>query len=612
MDRENANQISELIRLHANDLTSFHLEEVLEAPFSGFAFVKNQECVGAYRIASDASALYFLLIEWNPERRPKQYYLVVYRSNRNGPVCEIHELRNKRLAWMYSPTKRDKKNQERKEMFEVLAAQTGLSVEQTEVTIRQPETAADLDPFFRSIFQLVETREKADALRASGPVPPQTENTDRASGVSDAPLNVILYGPPGTGKTFATRKRCVELCLGEGAASSAAVDRHYLRLVEAGRVVFVTFHQSYTYEEFIEGLRPTSDDDGTPGFRLECRDGILKQLARRAKTHVEDPADVDFDLAFELLLNNGLPRTVTTKSGVEYTMYAEGDDALRFVGSAQSERLVHKGELEKLWAEILSEGRSSNPALLRTPQIVNAVGPGADASYIWIAYKELLAAWNASRNPLGRAAFVLVIDEINRANISKVMGELITLLEEDKREGQPNEITVTLPYSGDQFALPPNLYILGTMNTADRSIALLDIALRRRFQFEEIAPQPTQLEDAATRTGIELPEVLRALNDRLEYLIDRDHLIGHAWLMTATSRADVDDIFRQKIIPLLAEYFYEDWSKVQSVLGGGGDFVRKQRLNPPPGHNGDEAEERYRWEICADFPDSAYERLIAG
>ena len=308
-------------------------------------------------------------------------------------------------------------------------------------------------------------------------------------------LNVILYGPPGTGKTYETAQRCVELCDGE--AKPSEIRSRYRELVEAGRIEFITFHQSYGYEEFVEGLRPETGSDA--GIRLAATDGVLKRIARRAREN-------------------------------------EGE------------------------------------------------------------------------------AHVLVIDEINRANVSKVMGELITLLEEDKRQGAENEVAVTLPHSGERFTLPANLHLLGTMNTADRSIALLDTALRRRFQFVELAPAPDLLQAAAEATGVPLPAVLRAMNERLEWLLDRDHLIGHAWFMAARTKAEVDEVMRRKIIPLLAEYFYEDWAKVRAVLGGGDDFVRGERLKPPPNLADDGyEEERRRWIVVPDeFTAAAYDRLVGG
>ena len=309
-------------------------------------------------------------------------------------------------------------------------------------------------------------------------------------------LNVILYGPPGTGKTYGTTQRCVELCDGEVTPRTGEIRSRYRELVEAGRIEFITFHQSYGYEEFVEGLRPETGSDA--GIRLAATDGVLKRIALRAREN-------------------------------------EGE------------------------------------------------------------------------------AHVLVIDEINRANVSKVMGELITLLEEDKRQGAENEVAVTLPHSRERFTLPANLHLLGTMNTADRSIALLDTALRRRFQFVELAPDPALLEAAAKATGVPLPAVLRAMNERLEWLLDRDHLIGHAWFMAARTRADVDEVMRRKIIPLLAEYFYEAWGKVRAVLGGGDDFVRGERLNPPPNLADDGyEEERRRWIVRDEFTDGAYDRLVGG
>ena len=306
---------------------------------------------------------------------------------------------------------------------------------------------------------------------------------------SQSPLNTILYGPPGTGKTYHSISRSVEICDRDTTEGQKLRER-YSELVAQGRIVFLTFHQSYGYEEFVEGIRPIEKDVGVV-YRVQ--DGVLKRLVGR----IQD-----------------------------------------------------------------------------------------DSNY------------------------VLIIDEINRANISKVLGELITLLEEDKREGAENELEVRLPYSGEDFVLPSNLYILGTMNTADRSIALLDTALRRRFHFEEMPPNAELLKEAGQKCEVDLPNVLLTINERLEYLVDRDHLIGHAWLMKATDRDHLDEIMRRKVIPLIAEYFYDDWSKVRSVLGNTDAFVVRSKLAAPPGLDLDLEEDRYQWSVQSTFPHNAYEQLL--
>nr|WP_244959142.1 AAA family ATPase [Novosphingobium marinum] len=233
---------------------------------------------------------------------------------------------------------------------------------------------------------------------------------------------------------------------------------------------------------------------------------------------------------------------------------------------------------------------------------------------VWDALEQIVASGGDAVATSGEPEpYVLVIDEINRANVSKVFGELITLLEPDKRAGQENALSVKLPYSGDDFSVPSNLHIIGTMNTADRSIALLDTALRRRFRFEEMAPDTSveAFQKAEADTGLPLAAVLDAMNRRIEYLVDRDHRIGHAFFIGCETKAQVDAVMRDKVIPLLQEYFFDDWNRLAAVLGEkdrGGNFLACETIEDPLG----EGDPMKSWRVRKEFDEGAYHRLVSG
>lgn len=508
------------------------------------------------------------------------------------------------------------------------------------------------------------------------------------SGPASKPTNLILYGPPGTGKTYATAEEAVRLC-----GEAVPTDREelmaaYRRLADAKRIEFVTFHQSMSYEDFVEGKQPVTGTDGeeaSGGFRLETFPGIFRRIARRAetsishssgpdairvegrqvfKTSIGEAANPEDAYLFEEAISQG--HTLLGFEDIDWSddKYASRDaiiDACRELGDREGDLNAQTGRVQmpfifRNWVKpgdliIVSKGNSLFRAIGEViggyefhPRPEGGYAHRRKVKWLWVdrdgvpvseiyqrkfsmrtIYEMTKAELNIpaleryinSQQPAAQAAptpddFVLIIDEINRANISKVFGELITLLEPDKRVGQPNEIKVRLPYSEDEFGVPSNLHLIGTMNTADRSIALLDTALRRRFEFREMMPDPDVLEEAASRTGVDLPAVLRTLNERIEYLFDREHQIGHAYFVGCQARADVDECMRLRVIPLLSEYFFEDWSKVAMVLGDreGTHFLERIELKPPAGLDEDgDAPPRWRWTVRPSFPQDAYSGL---
>ena len=298
------------------------------------------------------------------------------------------------------------------------------------------------------------------------------EISNRLPSTDNHKLNQILYGPPGTGKTYSTTARAMAIVKGIKLEEVTEEHRKEFRDLRfdsnegSGQIEMVTFHQNYSYEDFVEGIRPSLAEEG--GLDYELRPGVFRKIVKAAL---------------------------------------------------------------------------DNP----------------------------------------HCRFVLIIDEINRGNIPKILGDLITLIESSRRLGQNNETKVTLPYSGDSFGVPENVFIIGTMNTADRSILPLDIALRRRFDHVEMMPNPDHDLISEDVDGINLRKMLKAINARISLLLDRERQIGHTYLFNVETVESLANIFKTAILPLLLEYFYDDWSKVQKVLGGA-EFIKKSSNKEYVGH----------------------------
>ena len=364
------------------------------------------------------------------------------------------------------------------------------------------------------------------------------ENIILINDAKQHPLNQILYGPPGTGKTYNTINKALVIIDGKVPDKREKARERFNELREEGQIEFITFHQSYGYEEFVEGIKADLESEE---IKYILEDGIFKRLVDKADDFLDR-----LDIYIDELKNK--PQTLYTTEGNQFTVIISPDGGIKTSTN-------HSFSKEKL-IEIDKGIKKNNPDSTYGQHIVNDIN-------------------RITKN------YILIIDEINRGNISKIFGELITLIEPSKRLGANEELKLTLPNSKDSFGVPSNLYIIGTMNTADRSIAQIDTALRRRFVFEEMMPNPKLIEDTDKNPivieGIEVQEVLKAINERIEYIYDREHTIGHSYflpLIKEPTKEKLDEIFKVNILPLLAEYFYGDWEDIRFVLNN--NFVNEK------------------------------------
>ena len=455
--------------------------------------------------------------------------------------------------------------------------------------------------------------------------------------------NVIFYGPPGTGKTYTTAKRAVEICKTESEkelTDYSEIMKKYNELKESNRIEFITFHQSYGYEEFIEGIKPKvlneddeSENENSQEIEYEIVDGIFKEFCDNArKAIIESKSNI-------YISPKAIVWKVTVKDEVKEDCFNNSHVRINFelgtAGASKFDNEIKKGDIiittdgsrtkingiavvtdDKGYT--LDEEKSDT-----TTRNVNWLAKDIDEDIYEINDEKILPRKTVTKVPnmkvenivklakekesealskidieKNKEPYVFIIDEINRGNISKIFGELITLIETTKRAGKEECISTKLPYSKEEFTVPDNVYIIGTMNTADRSIALMDTALRRRFKFEEMLPDYHLLEDIFVEdkgTKVNIGAMLKAINERIEYLYDREHTIGHAVFLELKENNNIDkleNIFKKSVIPLLQEYFYEDYDKIRLILGDNAkdedeQFIFAESIKPKDVFEGD-------------------------
>ncbi len=407
------------------------------------------------------------------------------------------------------------------------------------------------------------------------------------------PLNQILYGPPGTGKTFHTINKAVGIANPDFNTfqKRELIKAEYDRLVEAGQIVFTTFHQSMSYEDFVEGIKPVIEEDaeGVKTVIYEVQSGVFKKMVGRAKEKRLQKETLNnqfnFDDAWDAIVldaNNGLENKnllqlsiQTPNLGLRITEVTEkGNLKVKPIYSEDAKEYT----VSYSRAKVLQEAFPDLSVIKNVDKEFRAVIGGSNSTAYWAVLNYINNKINSETSTstqevvLPPLSYVLIIDEINRGNVSQIFGELITLIEESKRLGNSEGLQVTLPYSKEKFGVPSNLFIIGTMNTADRSVEALDTALRRRFSFVEMMPD-LEVVEKEEYNDFPRAEIMRKINERVELLLDRNYTLGHSYFMKDDFRLSI----KNEVIPLLQEYFYNDFGKIGLILGKG--FVREKAIS---------------------------------
>ena len=475
---------------------------------------------------------------------------------------------------------------------------------------------------------------------------------DGAAAEEEEELNTILYGPPGTGKTHQAITRAVRICDPEfykaHESQHSALKNRFDELNQSGRVSLISFHPGYTYEDFVEGIRPSSEEgklsyveqDGlfknlcdnarnasasetrnqsayklsadqriwkmSLGNTLNGEEYVFEECLKKDRLLLGYGGSVDFsdapdrsairkkiesaDLNTNSFAATAVDQFVNNMRKGDLVIVSEGNLKFRAIGEITGDyRLVEAPDgrddylqsRDVRWIRIFQPGRPAeqlfDKAISQLP-----IYPFSEAA---LRREKLQILLDNTVRVSGADALphVLIIDEINRGNISKIFGELITLLEKDRRDGEPGAVRTTLPLSRESFSVPKNLYIIGTMNTADRSLAHLDIALRRRFAFREQVPDLSLLRRINIE-GVEVGRLLETINDRIEILYDRDHQIGHTYflpLIDDASLSRLGRLFETSIFPLLDEYFFEDRGLIRRILGDEGKSADEHQFLRP-------------------------------